>query len=308
MPHPNQIRQHVTNAIVESLKSGNLPPWKQPWRNDPNAGQSRNVVSGKAYRGVNPLLLQTPSMRHGFTSKWWATFNQWKQLGGTVMRRPEDVPPGQWGTTIVFCRPVTVKKSEDGEEIEETFYAMRSYTVFCIDQVWGQDLDHLRVGYATLDAEDVEQRYERADELVDATGAAIRYGGNSAHYDPLRDEIVLPYRHQFALPEFYGTAFHELTHWTEHPSRLNLDRKQPGNTYDFCELVAELGSCFMTAELELPTAENLENSAAYLESWLRSMENDPRFIFQAASLANKAVDYLLSFSRTLVEERELALT
>jgi len=64
----------------------------------------------------------------------------------------------------------------------------------------------------------------------------------------------------------------------------------------------------MTSELDLPTAENLENSAAYLESWLRSMENDPRFIFQAASRANRAADYLLSFSSTSVEEREPALS
>jgi len=120
-----------------------------------------------------------------------------------------------------LCRPVTtVAKAANGEEIEETFYASKTYTVFCIDQVWGNHLDHLRVGHATLNAKEVEQRYEHADEVFDAIDATIKYGGNSAHYDFCRDQIVLPHRHQFAPLDFYNTAFHELVHWTEHPSRL----------------------------------------------------------------------------------------
>jgi len=308
MPHPNQIRKQITDTIVEALKSGDLPPWRQPWRNDPNAGQSCNVVSRKAYRGINPLLLQAASIRHGLKSKWFATFRQWTNLRGRVMRRPDNVPPGEWGTTIVFWRPITtMEENEHGEEVESTFYAMRTFTVFCIDQVWGDHLDHLRVGHTTLDAEEVEHRFERADEVIDATDATIKYGGNRAFYDQLRDEIVLPHRHQFSLPGFYGTAYHELVHWTEHPDRLNVDRSQKGNTYDFCELIAELGGCFLTAQLGLPTEDNLTNHAAYLQSWLRGMENDPRFIFMASAQANKAVDYIMSFSQQPVEEPAIVI-
>ena len=68
------------------------------------------------------------------------------------------------------------------------------------------------------------------------------------------------------------------------------------------ELIAELGSCQLMAELGLPVTTNLSNHAAYLKSWLNGMSGDPKFIFRAAAQASKAVNYLLSFSRNTVQE------
>jgi antirestriction protein ArdC len=307
MPTQNQIRESITNQILEALKSGDLPPWRRPWALDRNAGAPVNIVSKKQYRGINPLLLAISSMKHGFQSQWWATFNQWKELGGSVMRRPHNVPRGQWGTNIVFWRPVTKTETDaNGEEQEDTYFLLKTYTVFCIDQVEGDHLDHLRVGHedAKLDAEEVQQRFDAADAAIEATEADIRHGGNRAAYNPAGDFIVLPHRHQFSLPEYYETAFHELSHWTEHRSRLDCDRSQSENSYAFMELRAELGGCFIAAELGLPTAERLENHASYLKSWLEKMQDDPKFIFRAAAQAAKAADYVLSFSRQPVEEPE----
>ena len=133
--------------------------------------------------------------------------------------------------------------------------------------------------------------------MIDATGADIRYGGNEAYYNPPNDYIQLPHCHQFESPEsFTETAFHELCHWSE--KRVGFDRTQAENTYGFAELVAEIGSCQMMAELGLPTTTNLSNHASYLKHWLDGMAGDAKFIFKAASQASKAVDFLLSFSRT----------
>ena len=144
--------------------------------------------------------------------------------------------------------------------------------------------------------EDTSERYEHADAVIEATNADIRYGGNKAFYSTGSDFIQCPFRHQFDPPEsFYETMFHELTHWTEHPERLNWDRANGG--YAMGELIAEIGSCFMMGELGLPTADNMDNHAAYVKSWLKGMSDDPKFIFRAAAQATKAVDYLLSFSR-----------
>src|SRR3954469_12125766 len=138
MASQQQVRETVTNQIVAALESGNTPPWRRPWRVGPNAGSPANVVSRKSYRGINPLLLELSSARHNLTSKWWATFNQWKQLGGKVMPRPSHVPSGRRGTTIVFWSPVTKsRQDEDGDEKADRCFVMRSYTVFCIDQVEG---------------------------------------------------------------------------------------------------------------------------------------------------------------------------
>jgi len=80
MPSQAEIRQAITNQIVEALQKGGLPPWRQSWCNDPNCGQPANITSQKTYRGINPLLLQIASMRHGFKTRWWATYRQWDTL------------------------------------------------------------------------------------------------------------------------------------------------------------------------------------------------------------------------------------
>ena len=65
---------------------------------------------------------------------------------------------------------------------------------------------------------------------------------------------------------------------------------------------AEICSCYLAQELGVPNGEGLENHAAYIQCWLRELENDPTFIFGASHQASKATDYLLSFVREPVEE------
>lgn len=307
MPSQTEIRQQITSTIIHALTNGDLPPWRKPWRTSSNAGAHANVVSKRPYSGVNPLLLEVASHHHGFQSRWWATFKQWKEMGGSVMRRPANVRPGSWGTTVVFCRQITKTDSDDnGDETKDSFWMLRSYTLFNIDQVVGIDLDYLRVSDDEFDDSDVEERFDKAEEVIAACGFDIRYGGERAFYNFENDFIQVPPRSRFALPEFYETIFHELVHATEHPKRLNWDRAT--ESYAMGELIAELGGCFVTSEIGLPTADNLTNHAAYLKSWLKGMNDDPTFIFKAASQASKAADFILSFSRTpeVVEEPVLA--
>jgi antirestriction protein ArdC len=299
MSFQSEIRSNITSQIVTEIQDGNLPPWRIPWRPQPNSGFPTNVVSERAYTGVNPLILMLARQKMGFHSKWWATFRQWKELGGTVMRRPDHIKPGQWGTQIVFCKPVKrTRFDKNGEEIEESFRLLRGYVVFNLDQVVGP-FDHLR---ATPDghlaSNEVEARFERAEQVIEATNADIRFGGDRACYSFDGDFIRIPNRDQFSLPEYYETIFHELCHWSEHPTRLAWSRQDQENTYAMGELIAEIGGCYLAGELGLPISENLENHAAYLRHWLQAMRNDSSFIFKAAAQASRAADYILSFSKT----------
>ena len=293
MPSQNEIRERITTTIIEALTTGSLPPWRQPWLNDPNAGFPMNIVSKKQYRGINPLLLQIAAMKHGFQGKWWATFKQWHELGGQVMRRPNNVEPGQWGTTIVFWKPIQVtEEDENGKEKEKTVFVMRTYVVCNLDQIQGERLDHLRVGNSIPDTDSIT-RFENADKVIESTGAEIRLGGNSAYYNRRADYIQIPLREQFNASEYYETVLHELIHWTE--SRLDWNRNDGG--YAMGELIAEMGSCFLATELGIPIAENLPNHASYLQNWLKAMKSDHNFIFQAGTQASRAADFILSFSR-----------
>ncbi len=57
------------------------------------------------------------------------------------------------------------------------------------------------------------------------------------------------------------------------------------------ELVAELGAAFLSADLGL-TPEVREDHASYIGSWIKTLKNDKRAIFTAASHAQRAADFL----------------
>ena len=182
MASQQQIRQQITDQFIEALQAGGIPPWRKGWACHGGGGLPANLVSKRRYRGVNVLLLQLAAARHGFTSRYWATFNQIKALGGAVKRRPDGVPPGRWGTTIVFFKPV--KKTEidpdTGREVEVGFPILRTYTVFNLDQAEGAKLDRFRNPAVPLLGDFMD--FEPAEMAIAATDADIRHGGDQAFY------------------------------------------------------------------------------------------------------------------------------
>jgi antirestriction protein ArdC len=304
MASQQEIREKITNQIIDALKSGGIPPWRRPWGTQAGAGFPVNFETKRRYSGVNPLLLQMAAQRHGFKSKYWATFKQWKNLGGTIQRRPHHVPPGEWGCSVVLFKPVvkTEVNRNTGDEEEVTYSFLRTYTLFNLDQVEGAHLDPYRVRGTPVDH---FVDFEPAERAIQATGADIRYGGDRAFYrmpSPGADGdfLQLPHKHQFSSQkEYYATAFHELAHWTER--RLNWQA-----SYAESELRAEIGACYALAELGVPQSDDLSNHTAYVQHWLEALRNNTLFIFKVSTAASKAVDFLLSFSRPQpAEEPEL---
>ena len=291
------IRDDVTARIVQALES-NLLPWRRPWRatvGGSQPGRHSNVASRKPYQGVNPLLLELHVLRLGFSSRWWGTFPMWKSLGCNIRKRPPEVEEGQWGAKVVFWKPLTKKVVDDqtGDEEDEQFFVLRTYTLFCADQVDGEAAEPYQV-HEEAAPPHAEPDFAPAEQLIVATGADIRHGGERAFYNLTADYIQLPHRERFAtLGAYYETALHELSHWSE--PRQHLDRPQLG--YAMCELVAEMAACFVASEIGVAHGEELENHASYLKSWLDGMKGDRTFIFRAAKLANKTCDFLLNFTR-----------
>lgn len=294
MPSPTELRQSITQTIIDALTSDQLLPWRKPWSVSPNApGLHTSLSSSKSYRGINQLLLMCSAMKNNFSSKWWATFNQIKQQGGSVRK-------GEKSTVVVLYRPIDRTKLDDnGNEVDDSFFMMKSFRVFNADQT---TLEQFQVS----DESEVHvpfERYEQADALIESVGADIRYGGAQAFYNLREDYIQLPHRNRFESSEaFYETCFHEHVHYTEHESRLNWDRNNEG--YAMGELIAELGSVLMMAGLGLPVTTS--NHAAYLKHWLKGME-DPQFVFKAAAQASRSVDWLLAHSKPPAEKREPAI-
>ena len=217
------------------------------------------------------------------------TFKQALELNAHVRK-------GEKGSLVVYANSITKTEHDDttGEDVEHEIPFLKGYTVFNCDQIGGLP----DIYYAQIEPKfSPVERIAHAESFFAATNAVIRYGGNRAYYTMDADRIQMPPIETFADAEsFYATLAHETTHWTRHPSRLERDfgRKTWGDEgYAREELVAELGSAFLCADLEL-TPDVRDDHASYIASWLEVLKNDNRCIVQAASYAQKAVDFLHS--------------
>jgi antirestriction protein ArdC len=93
---------------------------------------------------------------------------------------------------------------------------------------------------------------------------------------------------------YYGTGAHELIHWSGKEGRTGRLTTRHGTGIEaraFEELVAELGSTFVCAELGI-APEPREENAAYIQHWKKMLRADPHLFFHVASQAQKAADFL----------------
>lgn len=258
------LYQSVTDQIVSSLEQG-VRPWMKPWSAEHAAGRITRPLraNGIAYQGINVLVLWSESVTKGYSAPIWMTFRQALELNAHVRK-------GERGSTVVYASKITRTgtDAETGEETEATIPFLKSYTVFNVEQIEGLPAHFHVVAEPRLDP---VQRIERAEEFFAATKANIRHGGNMAYYNIDSDFVQMPPFEAFRDAEsYYAALAHECTHWTRAKSRLDRDlgRKKWGDAgYAMEELVAELGSAFLCADLDL-TPEVREDHAAYIANWL----------------------------------------
>lgn len=294
------LYQEVTDRIIRELEQGRVP-WVQPWGSAKAAlGLPKNAATGRAYSGINILILWGAVIKQGFAAQQWLTFRQALTLGGHVRK-------GERGTTVCYADRFTPRAelervARDGGEPDVVPFLKR-FTVFNAAQCDGLP-EHV-LGAAPVTPE--REIMPLAEATIAATGADFRIGGDKAFYVPSEDYIRVPpqpaFFHQI---DYYRTCFHELGHWAGHPKRLDRDQSgcKGSNPYAREELVAEMASAFVCASLGIvPTVRH----ADYLGVWLDVLREDCRAIFRAASQAAKAADFVLSGKReNAPEQREAA--
>ncbi|MDP3736443.1 MAG: zincin-like metallopeptidase domain-containing protein [Hyphomonadaceae bacterium] len=284
----NRVSLHdtVTNRIINELEQGRFP-WVQPWASSGTTplGLPQNAATGRTYSGINILLLWSAAIEQGRPSQRWLTFKQALALGGAVRK-------GEKGATVVYADTFIPKAEQEkavaSGENPRRFGFLKLFTVFHVQQC-----DGLPAGPDAALLPGRSDPLPHVEAVIAATGADIRIGGDMAFYSPSHDFIQVPPQEAFYEPiNWFRTKLHELTHWAGHVSRLNRDfsGRRGGEAYAREELVAELGSAFLCAELGVvPTVRH----ADYLGAWLEILKGDNRAIFQAASLASKAAEFVM---------------
>ncbi len=280
----NQVYQIVTDRVVSLLERG-VVPWRRPWVGA--EVQPQNLATRRTYRGINPFLLGCT----GFASPFWLTFKQAKSLGGSVRK-------GEKASLVVFWKLWDRKRRDPqtGEESLQRVPILRYYNVFNVEQCDGIDAPPLPKAH---DFQPIE-RCESVSEGM-PNRPTIEHREARAWYRPSTDTVNMPQPELFVGPEeYYSTLFHELTHSTGHVSRLRragIEKVSAFGSADYSreELVAEMGAAFLCGHCGIESA-TIENSAAYLNGWLRKLRQDHRLVVTAAGQAQKAADYILSAS------------
>jgi antirestriction protein ArdC len=286
------IAQTITDSIIQQLEQG-ATPWVKPWRSLrglPGNGNPYNAFKSKPYRGANYFwLLQQP-----YANPAWVTFDQAQKLGGNVRAK-------QKGTPIIFWNIQQRKgKDSEGNDAITAVPFIKHYWVFNVEQCEGLTLPEIE----KMPEPDWNPE-SNVMELVNRLGLAdLTHAGDSAFYAPSRDVISMPPMAAFNSPEnYHATLLHESVHATGAKHRLNrlTPARFGSEEYAYEELVAELGAAMLCSFCGING--DLRH-AGYIESWLKALKNDKKFILSASAKAQQALDWLTKAEQVEVEQEE----
>ena len=307
-----EFRAEMAEAFVHLLEEKGLE-WKKDWQGQ-GGYAPHNGITKSYYRGTNAFWLSLVSMMKGYSDPRWVTMIQIMDNGGKYHPKEKwHLKAGSKATYVEYWYPYDLKekKALSWEQYKSELATGRSENEFKLSTRYT----------AVFNARDVEGMPEMPalqnsdvsqDQLIDklATGMGVSIltdGGDQAYYSATQDKIHLPSPESFESEYgFNSAALHELAHSTGHPSRLNRPQCAFFGTaeYAYEELVAEMCSCFMGAELQtVATQEHIDNHKAYLQSWIRSIREKPEALVKAVKDAQAAA-YFMDWKAGLISKEE----
>ena len=288
----SNLYEEVTNQIVALLEQGEIP-WHKPWAGAVNGAISYGT--GKPYSLLNQILLQTPGE--------YITFGRCIKEGGNVRKGAKARHVYVWKPRYIDQKDENGQPilNEDGTVKKIMVPFLKSFPVFHLD-----DCERIKPRWTTAlpvnAAQPIDAAEQKLQEYIDREHIRLiadQITGR-AYYSPAQDLINIPCIGQYSDPaEYYSTAFHEATHSTGHPARLHRFEINDKNaafgseSYSKEELTAEIGAACILHYLGISTSGSLQNSAAYVQGWLKALKDDRTLIIGAAARAEKAMRLIL---------------
>ena len=282
----------LTNQIISMIKNGGIKAWNRAWHCIKTFAPF-NFDHGTTYKGLyNQLVL--------------AMLANGRIPAFAMYTNDHPAKRGAKGVKIMKPRQYKTEDQKTGEEVWK-FAGFSYITVFHYTDLENVDCQAIEAKYAPK-TDAIGPSFNpiaEAERIINAMPNAPRIennGGNSAYYRPSTDSIHMPAIAQFKNAEgYYATLFHEVVHSTGHFTRLDRFKKtkqefngQHKKDYSFEELVAELGSCFLCGEAGVLNDDITDNAAAYLQGWIKPLQDNTDWIIKASGLATKAVEYVLN--------------
>ena len=275
----------IVQIIIKKIEDGIDNKWQMPWHN--RDFRFPINTDGYEYQGLNCFWLWMVKDMRGYTSNQWGTYNQWKQIGGDV--------GGQSATAYnqYILQPRIGTDDDDNVFIK----GFKTWAVFNRDQVKGLPKLQSEQSFVTEEMITDKTIKQQCINWFANIPATIHTGHNKACYVPSKDEIRMPDFDTFRTDiDYYSVLAHEIIHWTGADQRLNRKLSQERQSYAFEELVAELGSALIAANLKIQSKPT-DNTTAYLKGWLQAVKKKPKTLWDAMSLAKHAVSFLNDYQR-----------
>jgi antirestriction protein ArdC len=285
--------EKLCTALVDLLEKG-TNPWRKDWATTSASGQHRNLLTGQAYRGSNPAVLEMWSACRGYSLPLWLGIGQAKQQGWYPKK-------GSHGCYVL--RPQLNKRAQedengqpvlgaDGQPLIAAWVSYKPACVFNVAELQGEGLEEaIAAALGSVVVTPEPERLGAAEAVLGAWPVPTAWAGDRACYSPAGDRISMPARQQFASAAgLYATWAHEQVHSTGHSSRQGRDLSGQFGSQPYAreELVAELGAFLVCNRLQISSS--TENHAAYLGHWAGVLKEGPKVLFKVLSDATKAAN------------------
>ena len=296
--------QQFAEKMIKAIEAGTAP-WQKPWKPGEQISP-QNFTTDRNYRGGNAIYLAVAAVEKGYSDPRWGGYRQIAEAGGHVRT-------GEKGTPIMYVeyKSRTVEKDDkgqprlDGDGNQQYLVEQRDrpmikvHTVFNVEQT-----ERLHLPAREKREPSTWEAHQRVEGVIRGSEIRVNHvAGDRAFYNAGTDQVTLPPKDQFSTQAAYShTALHELGHATGHKDRLNrptlTEHKGFGSeAYAREELRAEMAA--MMAGERLGVGHEPRHGTAYVASWVKALENDPREIRMAAVDAQKAADWLVDRERTM---------
>jgi antirestriction protein ArdC len=288
------VYEIITQKIIDALKGGEIP-WRKPWKGG-TLGYPRNW-NGVPYRGINVWMLGLTG--ETFKYPFWFGQKKIKDLGGSIKE-------GKFlnHRICTYYKITNKKKMPDGSlvDTEKKRFMLLYHKVWNLDDIQGitipEPLQILIREHETLGEKKYDKK-EECEKLINGYSGRpeITELEQRAYYRPSTDTVNMPKMGSFiGVDEYYATLFHELAHSTGHHSRLDRQGISKGyfgdEIYSNEELVAEFSATFLCGLAGIEQSV-IQNSTAYIQNWIKKLQDKPQIAVQAAQTASRAVDYIL---------------
>lgn len=292
----DRAKEKLSALILEALEQ-NIVPWKKPWL----CMNTNKGISAKGfYNGQNAAATEVARQVRGYNSHIWLTFAKFKEL--KKLNPSIRMKAGSKSVTIVLWKETEEKDDLGNVVLDSNGQPKRKWISWMWDVFNADCFENLVVEEPNANVILTAPQFESAMQIKDALSASYTNhppvffdAYNEAYYSPTDDTVHLQSPSTFkSVALFASTLAHEFAHSTGHKDRLDrkLAKQSNRQDYGFEELVAEIAACIVCSRFGI-LDETIENSAAYINNWKKSIAENPNWFWDAYKLAEKASDLIL---------------